>query len=268
MTSVTTVLGALLLGGLMGMVGQAIRAIAGLKKMNDSSDTFVASRLAVSLMIGFVAGVIAAVTVGLGKLVQIDLSNLQVLFGIAGAGYAGTDFIEAFAPNIVGAAPGATQPAADPQPQDQPKTQPPKQPRQQFEAMTLNLKGGALTAAGQPQPGGGTPDPVQVIQQQAAQLGTVANLLDNLSDTAHYNGDDDQAIQLQNQASAALIAQSKLFDVEETIVTTSKEWTDFVTSMTAVNASIKQALTDLTALVNVISAVGQMLALADTLIKI
>ena len=103
---------ALLLGGLMGMIGQGIRAVAGLKKMNDnaqssgatSADLFIASRLVVSLLIGFIAGVIAAISVGLDKLINIDPGNLSTLFGIAAAGYAGTDFIEALAPSIVGAA--------------------------------------------------------------------------------------------------------------------------------------------------------------------
>ena len=106
----SNILTSLLLGGLMGMVGQGIRAIAGLKKMNDdaqnqnvsSQDLFMASRLVVSLIIGFIAGVIAASTM----LTQIEAlnptGNVSVLFGIAAAGYAGTDFIEALAPTIVG----------------------------------------------------------------------------------------------------------------------------------------------------------------------
>jgi hypothetical protein len=110
--NLVAVLLALLLGGLMGMVGQGIRAVAGLKKLNDdaqtkgasSQDLFIASRLVVSLLIGFIAGVIAAISVGLSKLIEIDPSNIGTLLGIAAAGYAGTDFIEALAPGIVGAA--------------------------------------------------------------------------------------------------------------------------------------------------------------------
>jgi hypothetical protein len=105
------VLLALLLGGLMGMIGQGIRAVAGLKKMNEdaqsqgatSQDLFSASRLVISLIIGFIAGVIAASTM-LTKLIALEPNDISILFGIAAAGYAGTDFIEAMAPTIVGAA--------------------------------------------------------------------------------------------------------------------------------------------------------------------
>ncbi len=66
--SPASVLMALVLAGLLGMLGQGVRALAGLKKMNDdagkqdadSADLFIASRLIVSLLIGFLAGVAAA----------------------------------------------------------------------------------------------------------------------------------------------------------------------------------------------------------------
>jgi hypothetical protein len=120
MSNGTAVLGLLVLGGLMGMVGQGVRAIAGLKKMNDdaqssgasSADLFVASRLIVSLLIGFIAGIIAALSLGLDKLMQIDANNFQLLLGIAAAGYSGTDLIESFAPTIIGRIRGATAPRA------------------------------------------------------------------------------------------------------------------------------------------------------------
>jgi len=113
------VLQAVLLGGLMGMVGQGIRAVAGLKKLSDdaqtkgvsSQDLFVTSRLVFSLLVGFIAGIIAAISIGLNKLIDIDPSNLSTLLGIAAAGYAGTDFIEAMAPTIVGAAAKAPTPS-------------------------------------------------------------------------------------------------------------------------------------------------------------
>jgi hypothetical protein len=102
---------ALLLGGLMGMIGQGIRAVAGLKKMNDEAqsqgaapqDLFVASRLVISLIVGFIAGVIAASTM-LSKLIDMSSGDVSVLLGIAAAGYAGADFIDAIAPSIVGTA--------------------------------------------------------------------------------------------------------------------------------------------------------------------
>jgi putative chitinase len=95
---------ALLLAGLMGMVGQGARAIVGLKSMTDQAaaqgldqnDLFRAARLLVSLMIGFVSGVAAAFLLGIDKVVAVTAANNQVLLGLAAAGYAGTDAIEGF----------------------------------------------------------------------------------------------------------------------------------------------------------------------------
>jgi hypothetical protein len=53
--------------------------------------------LVVSLIIGFIAGVGAALTIGIDKLLKIDAQNIQLLLGIAATGYVGADFIEAFA---------------------------------------------------------------------------------------------------------------------------------------------------------------------------
>jgi hypothetical protein len=107
MSTPTEALEALVLCGLMGMVGQGIRAIAGLKKVNDqardtnvsSVDLFIASRLVFSLIIGFIAGVIAGIATNIiGADAAIDI---KALLGIAAAGYAGTDFVEAMAPSII-----------------------------------------------------------------------------------------------------------------------------------------------------------------------
>jgi uncharacterized membrane protein YeaQ/YmgE (transglycosylase-associated protein family) len=88
------------LGGILGAAGQSARVIVGLKKVNDQADAtntdfselIIPSRLLVSLLIGFVAGVLAAVAMQDDK----PLANLSsaVLLGFAAAGYAGTDFIE------------------------------------------------------------------------------------------------------------------------------------------------------------------------------
>lgn len=102
------VLAALALAGLLGMAGQSVRAVGGLKKMSDeafaqgmrASDLFVPSRLVTSLIVGFVAGMAAAVSIGLGNLMPVRLDNPQILVGLAAAGYAGTDFLEAFARNL------------------------------------------------------------------------------------------------------------------------------------------------------------------------
>jgi hypothetical protein len=92
----------LLLGGLLGLIGQSIRVIVGLKKAYDVTvqektnfkDTFDSAQLLISLLIGFVAGTI-------GVLVQLDFKvpfswSKEIAIGIIGIGYAGTDFIEGF----------------------------------------------------------------------------------------------------------------------------------------------------------------------------
>ena len=102
------------LDGLLGTIGQGTRAVVGMKKINDirddvvsENDLYSASRLVVSLMIGFVAGVVATFSIGLSKLASFD-GDINLLVGIAAAGYVGSDFIEAFATTL-----GATRPPID-----------------------------------------------------------------------------------------------------------------------------------------------------------
>ncbi|HEX8827640.1 MAG TPA: hypothetical protein VF778_05965 [Xanthobacteraceae bacterium] len=86
----------------MGVLGQGIRAAVGLKSLSalpqqgvpSQQSTFSAAYFCLSLMIGFIAGVLAGIAVGLNKLLTIDVNNLKTLLGIAVAGYAGADFIE------------------------------------------------------------------------------------------------------------------------------------------------------------------------------
>lgn len=97
----SVILTTLLLCGLMGLLGQGIRAAVGLKSaatlaaQNPSQQTeFDAAYFGVSLMIGFIAGLLAGIAIGLDNLTKIDPANLKPLFAIVAAGYAGTDFIE------------------------------------------------------------------------------------------------------------------------------------------------------------------------------
>jgi uncharacterized membrane protein YeaQ/YmgE (transglycosylase-associated protein family) len=91
-----------LLGGLMGMTGQALRVVAGLKKVNDQAlqqkkpfgELFETSSLFISLLIGFVAGAVAVLAMSSDN--GVLQPNKQVILGLIGAGYAGTDFIEGF----------------------------------------------------------------------------------------------------------------------------------------------------------------------------
>ena len=90
----------LLVSGIMGMVGQGARTVVGLKKLSDSAqtspgqaDTFSASRLAVSLMIGFVAGVVGGMT---PRVFNAPTISSDILFYLASVGYMGVDVIEGF----------------------------------------------------------------------------------------------------------------------------------------------------------------------------
>jgi putative chitinase len=103
------------LGGFSGMLGQGSRAVIGFKKLHDASsgttggvaDMIAADRLIVSLVIGFIAGALAAIST-----IQTahDLLNvgLEQVLGFAGAGYAGADFIEGLISRV---APAANVPA-------------------------------------------------------------------------------------------------------------------------------------------------------------
>jgi putative chitinase len=117
---------ALMLSGLLGMVGQGVRAVAGLKKMGDDAQAknvspsalFSPGWFMVSLVIGFIAGIIAGLSLGVSKILKTP-DDFQLLLGIAAAGYTGSDFVEAFASripktmssnNVVDVAPQASRP--------------------------------------------------------------------------------------------------------------------------------------------------------------
>lgn len=96
----------LVLGGILGIVGQGIRVVAGLKKVNDMAlaegksfgSLFDGSSLGLSLLIGFIAGALAIIGMtGSTETVTpaIPLKK-DLIVTIIGAGYAGTDFIEGF----------------------------------------------------------------------------------------------------------------------------------------------------------------------------
>ncbi|SDB16581.1 hypothetical protein [Bauldia litoralis] len=98
MADASTWIQVLVLGGLAGAVGQVARTAVGLKKVNDVAvaedvnpqHLIIASRLFISLTIGFVAGALVALAMG------IDPANIatEEILGLAAAGYAGTDAIE------------------------------------------------------------------------------------------------------------------------------------------------------------------------------
>ena len=85
----------LMLGGLLGLAGQVLRAVVGIKKAQEeaggrpTAEWFNGKELGVSLLIGVVAGILAA-------LVKHDPPlrlDRDLMLGIMPAGYAGTDLI-------------------------------------------------------------------------------------------------------------------------------------------------------------------------------
>ena len=98
--SITDWLKIIVFGGLLGMCGQALRVIAGLKKASDEADAsntkladnFDTGRFFRSMLIGAVAGIVSAFAL----VVSLDTVSRDVVMGVIAAGYAGTDFIEAF----------------------------------------------------------------------------------------------------------------------------------------------------------------------------
>ena len=98
---VNLVLMQVLLGAVLGMVGQGARVIVGLKKAADKAaagrrtlkDDFSTSTLVVSLLIGAVAGVLAI----LGAIgIESELMSRESMMAVIASGYAGADFIEGF----------------------------------------------------------------------------------------------------------------------------------------------------------------------------
>ncbi len=93
----------LLLGGMMGLVGQGLRVIVGLKKLHDTAlskqkkigDLFSGSSIVISLIIGFFAGILVVVCISNFDpgFFKGDNAKRNILSLVA-AGYAGTDFIE------------------------------------------------------------------------------------------------------------------------------------------------------------------------------
>lgn len=88
-----------LYGGLFGAIGQAVRVTVGLKKVNDQSrdtgktfkELLVPSAMVTSLMIGFVAGGLAAISLDLTLNTEY---TSQVVLALLASGYSGADFIE------------------------------------------------------------------------------------------------------------------------------------------------------------------------------
>lgn len=84
--TVGSILLALLLCGLLGVLGQGVRAIVGLKNagsLNSTTPTeqaeFSLAYLVLSLMIGFIAGILAGLALNLETIITVDPGNWKLM---------------------------------------------------------------------------------------------------------------------------------------------------------------------------------------------
>jgi predicted chitinase len=126
--TVGSILLALLLCGLLGVLGQGIRAVVGLKNAGALTSTtpsdqavFSLAYFALSLMIGFIAGALAGIALNLEDIINVSPSNWKLLLGIVTSGYVGADFIEnTMSVVIPGTRHAPPPPPASPHPQPAP----------------------------------------------------------------------------------------------------------------------------------------------------
>jgi hypothetical protein len=97
------IINSLLLGGFLGTIGQGIRAAMGIKKMKEvntmpdvPNSDFNINRLIGTLLLGFVAGVLATLPFFKENFSVRPIWTQQVILTLIAAGYAGVDFIEGF----------------------------------------------------------------------------------------------------------------------------------------------------------------------------
>jgi hypothetical protein len=102
------ILNTLLLGGLLGAVGQGIRAIVGIKKMREETialegtpQLLDSKRLLGTLIMGFVAGLLATLPFFDSKFTSHSDWSQQMILTLIAAGYSGVDFIEGFLKNYL-----------------------------------------------------------------------------------------------------------------------------------------------------------------------
>lgn len=92
----------LCIGAILGLAGQGIRSVVGLKKTYDQpgvttknfAEKFERQRFLISLFIGAIAGILASLTLDLAS--SAALPSKETISGIIAAGYSGADFIEGF----------------------------------------------------------------------------------------------------------------------------------------------------------------------------
>ena len=82
-------------GGLLGMLGQGIRTLIGIRKMLSRSEAFVLFKLITSLIIGFTAGALS-ILIMLFQNEKPLLFDSSLILLLISYGYAGVDIIESF----------------------------------------------------------------------------------------------------------------------------------------------------------------------------
>ncbi|MBX2894834.1 MAG: hypothetical protein KF763_05310 [Cyclobacteriaceae bacterium] len=85
----------ILLGGIVGTVGQLLRVIVGLKKAADANVETDYRRTTFSLVMAFAIGGVAGVLAAI-NMTSVETIDKSTLLAFLTAGYAGTDFIEGF----------------------------------------------------------------------------------------------------------------------------------------------------------------------------
>lgn len=88
----------LLIGAFLGMMGQGMRIIVGIRKQNKYGSDFKSSRLLISLLFGLIVGAIAGALVIVNDPTK-ELGTKTAMLAVIAAGYAGADFIEGFLGN-------------------------------------------------------------------------------------------------------------------------------------------------------------------------
>ncbi len=146
--TVGSILLALLLCGLLGVLGQGVRAIVGLKNAGSLTSTtpaeqaeFSLAYLVLSLMIGFIAGILAGLALNLENIITVDPGNWKLLLGIAGSGYVGADFIENTMSVVIPGTRSATRsPPPVPVPPHPPTVPPAPEPHDGAAALTAAMR--------------------------------------------------------------------------------------------------------------------------------
>jgi hypothetical protein len=101
--------GGILAGGLLGILGQGIRTIIGIKKLQGANELKIADgknaepltagRIILSLFIGLIAGGIGILVKTRGDFATIDFKSTDFIIAMIAVGYSGTDFIEGIMKN-------------------------------------------------------------------------------------------------------------------------------------------------------------------------